>query len=67
MAEAPVVHIGENSAEHVAYRLMRDVLIIENKDFSHLNRKQFLDLYAECLNATKDTRKWKTEVTVFER
>lgn len=54
MADAPVVHIGENSPEHVAYHLTRDVLlVIERKRMEQLSRKEYLDTYAECLNAVK--------------
>jgi hypothetical protein len=59
MADAPVVHIGENSPEHVAYRLLRDVASVEGFIFhkgSHsgdrtADRKWILDTYAECLLA----------------
>jgi hypothetical protein len=34
MADAPVVHIGENSPEYVAYRLMLDIAEAEGKRFS---------------------------------
>jgi hypothetical protein len=58
MIEQPVVHVGDNSPEHVAYQLMRDILIVEGNVFSagHQNsvdRKQILDTYAECLLAVK--------------
>jgi hypothetical protein len=62
---APVVHIGENSPEHVAYRLLVDIARIERKAFSHgdlssgwstADRKWVLDTYAECLKAAKGNR-----------
>ena len=34
MSDAPVVHIGENSPEQVAYRLMHHISLIENRDLS---------------------------------
>jgi hypothetical protein len=49
MADKPVVHIGENSPEHVAYLLMRDVFQLESHQ--NMNRKTYLDTYAECLLA----------------
>ena len=57
MAEETVVHIGENSPEHVAYRLMRDVLkTVEGRKWESLDRKTYLDTYVECLDATKGVR-----------
>ena len=52
MADAPVVHIGENSAEYVAYRLMKD---IQNAtEAFKLPADQLLDLYGACLMAVKN-------------
>jgi hypothetical protein len=66
MAEsAPVVHIGENSPEHVAFRLMETVMGVERKSLYHddlsagwstADRKYILDTYAECLHAAKGYR-----------
>jgi hypothetical protein len=47
MADAPVIHIGENSPEWVAYRLFGDIRGAENR--SKADRKYILDTYAECL------------------
>jgi hypothetical protein len=58
MADA-VVHIGENSPEHVAYRLFVHVLHADKKTLgggaapSTVDRKYILDTYAECLNAVQ--------------
>ena len=61
MAEAPVVHIGENSPEQVAYRLLHDIARVEDK-LTHpsednpqrtADRKYILDTYAECLMAVR--------------
>ena len=49
MADKPVVHIGENSPEYVAYRLLQDVLQAEAPQKP--SRKLILDAYAECLTA----------------
>jgi hypothetical protein len=62
MADAPIVHIGENSPEHVAYQLFREIARSEKKHIinapaSHtteVNAKWILDTYAECLRAVKD-------------
>ena len=52
MADQPVVHIGENSPEKIAYKLMENVLYsIEQKSSEDLDRKTYLDTYAECLLA----------------
>ncbi len=63
MADQAVVHIGENSPEHVAYRLLADVARAEGKrltapagDRESPDRGYILDTYAECLNAVKDNR-----------
>jgi hypothetical protein len=52
MADAPrpVVHIGENSPEHVAFNLFTLI----NASESHRDRAAVLDLYAECLDAVRD-------------
>jgi hypothetical protein len=61
----PVVHIGENSPEHVAYTLMVDVMRAESKTiakgdlkagWSTADRKYLLDTYAECLLAARGYR-----------
>jgi hypothetical protein len=52
MADAPVVHIGDNSPEHVAYKLMGDIRRVAPANT--LTAQQFLALYAECLLAVKD-------------
>jgi hypothetical protein len=49
MADKPVVHIGENSPEHVAYRLMQNVFEAEAPQKP--SRQLILDTYAECLLA----------------
>lgn len=56
-----VVHIGENSPEEVAFKLMRHVSVIENKSLyagepNSVNRKWLLDTYAECLRAVQGNR-----------
>lgn len=62
MAENTVVHIGENSPEQVAFKLMQEVASVEGKDmFSHgktpADRKWILDTYTECLRAVRGFRK----------
>lgn len=63
MADAPVVHIGENSPEEVAFKLLRVVARLEDKNLSPFqggksepDRAWVLNTYAECLNATKGYR-----------
>lgn len=60
MADAiPVVHIGENSPEEVAYKLLKTIASNERKTLSgnmepaSADRKWLLDTYAECLIAVK--------------
>jgi hypothetical protein len=53
MADTPVVHVGENSPEEVAFKLMREIAMAENKSLRGAvagdkpNRKWILDTYAE--------------------
>jgi len=62
MADTPVIHIGENSPERIAYLLMRDIAIVERKVFNNhpadgaakADRKWILDTYAECIRAIRD-------------
>lgn len=57
MADEAVVHIGENSPEQVAYRLMREILLnVESKDYSDLDREAYLNTYAECLYTVQHPR-----------
>jgi len=62
MADAPVIHIGENSPEHVAYSLLRTIATVEKKKLNHeskpeggsvADRKWILDTYAECIMAVR--------------
>jgi hypothetical protein len=62
MAGEPVVHIGENSPEHVAYTLLKDVMSIEmktahrpgNQDYTQATKEWLLTTYAECLQAVRN-------------
>lgn len=68
---APVVHIGENSTEHVALKLLEVVARLEQKSLSGTeagslkagwvkgDRKYVLDTYSECLQAAKGYRSVK--------
>lgn len=59
MAEETVVHIGENSPERIAYRLLEDVARVEGRSLFALtgqdpdaaDRDYILDTYSECLRA----------------
>lgn len=58
MADAPIVHIGENSPEQVAFKLLRVIADNEGKTLGSgiagpatADRKWLLDTYAECLKA----------------
>lgn len=59
----PVVHVGENSPEQVAYKLLGAVAFAEEKIIKDLtfggqkaDRKWLLDTYAECLEAVRGYR-----------
>jgi hypothetical protein len=47
MAGEPVVNIGENSPEGVAYKLFQTIYLLEKPK----GRKEILDTFAECLLA----------------
>jgi hypothetical protein len=69
MAESTIVHIGENSLEHVARQLLHEVMTAERKTtgkggadgWTQADRKYLLDTYAECLRATRGLRVVKNE------
>jgi len=67
MADAPVVHIGENSPEKVAFDLMERIAVVEGRAFSMASagspfspgwqaadRKWILSTYGQCLLVVKD-------------
>lgn len=64
MADQPVVHIGENSPEEVAFKLFCRIGFLEKKTDAHgfivsggeADRRYILDTYAECLEAAKGFR-----------
>jgi hypothetical protein len=55
----PALHIGDNSPEYVAYRLMLDIAKVEKKALTPsascqtADRKWVLDTYAECLRIVR--------------
>ncbi len=57
MADNTVVHIGENSPEQVAFRLLEKIADVEDRPLylsrekKSADRKWILDTYAECLLA----------------
>lgn len=61
MADTAVVHIGENSPEQVAFKLMNEIASVEKKSmhaspsngWTTADRKWILDTYAECLKAVQ--------------
>ena len=64
MADAPAVHIGENSPEQVAFKLMEKIAAVERVGFyAHASgqdkpatRSWILDTYAECLQTVRNAR-----------
>lgn len=60
MTDMPVIHFGENSPEKVAYDLMLRVFAAESHP---KDRKALLDTYAECLEAVRGNRKFKSDPT----
>lgn len=57
------LHIGENTPEQVAYRLLVDIANMESKNFSGgehcAGRKWLLDTYAECVSTVRDPQSRK--------
>ncbi len=54
---APVVHIGENSPEEIAYKLLVTIAANEKKSLhgaATADRKWLLDTYAECLSTVRN-------------
>lgn len=53
-APVPVVHIGENSPENIAYKLLELIAQTEKTPpVTARDRKWILDTYAECLQAVR--------------
>ncbi len=73
MADAPVVHIGENSPEEVAFKLLHVIAKCESKKLyvdkdnssQTADRKWILETYTECIEAVKGHRvrpgKWPSQ------
>ena len=69
MADQPVVHVGENSPEQVAFKLMLNIARVEGRVLQRnpeggqetASKEWILDTYAECLrivkNPIKETKK----------
>ena len=63
MPDTPVIHIGENSPEQVAFKLLEAIAKVEMKSISmakdlapgwtKADRKWILETYAECLDAVR--------------
>jgi hypothetical protein len=64
MADQAVLHIGENSPEQVAYKLMLDVARIEKRalhgdassGYTPADRKWLLQTFMECHYAVRNVR-----------
>lgn len=57
MADKPTVHIGENSPEEVAYKLMKYIFDAEGKGLGHGSTKptraEVLTTYAACISTVR--------------
>lgn len=64
MVDHSVLQFGENSPEHVAYRLMECIADVEGVSLSKAGeekpatRKWILDAYAESLDAVRANRRY---------
>jgi len=56
MPDQAVINFNENTPEQVAYRLMRDVLVVEKSKMEDVDRQGLLDTYAECLEVVSGKR-----------
>jgi hypothetical protein len=65
MTDTAPVHIGENSPEQVAYKLLENIAAVEKmvltvhsgslaSGWKFADRKWILDTYAECMGAVRD-------------
>lgn len=69
MVDHSILQIGENSPEHVAYRLMERIADVEGVSLSKAGkeklatRKWILDVYAESLDAVKANRRYSKPQT----
>jgi hypothetical protein len=72
MAEAaPVVHIGENSPQQIAYKLLLLIAAKEGKlldepsggGHATADRKWLLDTYAECLRTVQNPSRRKSHMS----
>jgi hypothetical protein len=70
MFENPVVHIGENSCEQIAYKLLITIASNEGKTLHSGNggpatadRKWLLSTYAECLATVRAPHDFAKSVT----
>ena len=68
MADTPVVHLGENSPEQVAFKLFREIANAENMIITlgsgtdltkKPDRKWILNTYRECLYAVTHPKVFK--------
>lgn len=62
MADEAVVHIGENSPEQVAYKMMQLIASVENRSEygsgdNPVNREWILRTYAQCRSTVRGTAK----------
>lgn len=66
MSDKPIVHIGENSPEEVAYKLLKVIANLERKslvnsapegrEWAAADREYVLSTYAECFEAVRGLR-----------
>ncbi|MEM9682079.1 MAG: hypothetical protein AAF942_02330 [Pseudomonadota bacterium] len=65
MSDASVLHFGEGSPEMIAYKLMLDIMKVENRTISSsatagphtpADRHYLLNTYHECLMAVRGKR-----------
>ena len=64
MAGEPVVHIGENSPEYIAYRLFRDVAGLEKKSLAGSDAtRAWIPRHVRGMSAGSEESPGETEAT----
>ncbi|MEO9900350.1 hypothetical protein [Nisaea sp.] len=69
MSDTTHLHVGENTQEHIAFKLLEVVASVEQKNLFHYEgapektptREWVLNTFAECLQAARSHRKWKKD------
>lgn len=71
MSDKAIVHVGENSPEQVAYKLMRDIAGTEgvglHSQDPNSNREWIIRTYCQCLAAVQHPRQLEAVLAMHQR